>query len=155
MKRTIFVALGLIGLAIAACNKDDDDKNATELITSTTWKIDTLGFDLDADGDIDSPIIPALEECGMDNTITFSSDSTGVFSYGALKCNVAEPDNISFDWSFKENDKVINIDGNLPGDLQGDVDILTLNDSQLILSKEVTITNPITVTGHLIVSLKK
>lgn len=155
MKRALLVATGCILLAIAACKKDKDgDKNTPmDLITSATWKIDTMGFDTNADGAIDVEMAPPLESCDLDNTLTFFSDSTGIFSEGPTKCNAANPETIPFDWELKSNNTVINLSG-LPSLLNGDVKILTLTNTSLVLSKTIAVPIP-GYEGALIVSLKK
>lgn len=155
MKRAILVATGCILLAVAACKKDKDgDKQDSpmDLITSVTWKIDTMGYDTDADDVIDVEMSPPLEACQLDNTLTFFSDSTGIFSEGPLVCS-GTSDNMPFTWEFKSNNTVIKVN-NLPGLLNGDVDIITLTSTSLVLSK--TIESPIPgYSGALIVSLTK
>lgn len=156
MKKAILVATLFVGIAAVSCKKDDDDPVTTaELMTSATWKIDTIGFDMDKNGEIDSPIPGGLEECELDNTLTFSADSTGVFDEGATKCDSADPQNTSFAWTLSENDKVLTITGDIPGELEGDVDILTLTNAEFVLSKEISSTFPVPFNGNLIVRLQK
>src|SRR4051812_45926755 len=110
MKKYVFALLS-IGFIFYACKKDDDkksdDANANvQLITSSTWKYDTVGVDTDKDGKADTPIpgfINAVQPCDRDNTVTFKSDSTGVLNAGASKCNTGDPQTTSFKWWFKNN----------------------------------------------------
>jgi hypothetical protein len=110
MKKYVFALLS-IGFIFYACSKDDDkksdDSNAkVTLITSATWKYDTVGLDTDKDGKPDQPIpafVGAVQPCDKDNTITFKSDSTGVLNAGTLKCNSNEPQTTNFKWWFKDN----------------------------------------------------
>lgn len=159
MKKAILVAIVSIGIAAIACNKNNDGDNepvaAVDLVTSTTWRIDTIGFDMDKNGEIDSEVPGGLDSCDMDNTLTFSRDSTGVFDEGALKCDSADPQTIAFNWHLKANDSIINIDGNLPGELRGDINIKTLTDASFVMSKEINSTFPVPFNGNLIVSLQK
>lgn len=142
MKRLIIVALVLAGFAFVACNKDDDNNTpvtAVDLLASGTWKIDTIGFDGNKDGTIDEAVPGGLQECELDNTLTFNKDSaTGVFDEGALKCDTADPQTIDFGYQLK-GDTVISFTGNLPGELQGDINILTLTNTQFIMSKRIVI----------------
>jgi len=155
MKRALLVITSCVLLAVAACKKDKEDKQETpvDLITSATWKIDTMGFDTDADDAIDTEMSPPLTSCQLDNTLTFFSDSTGVFSEGATKCSTADPDNIPFTWEFKSNNTAMKLTG-LPSLLNGDVKILTLTSTSLVLSKTIAVPIP-GYSGALIVSLKK
>ncbi len=77
-------------MATVACKKDDNKKNpdeqAVEFITSTSWKIDTIGLDTDGNNEIDTELPFALSACEKDDILTFSSDSTGVYGEGASKC---------------------------------------------------------------------
>jgi len=110
MKKYVFALLSTGFLY--ACKKDDDkksdDSNAkVQLITSATWKYDTVGLDTDKDGKPDQPIPSfaggGVQACDKDNTITFKSDSTGVLNTGTLHCNSNEQQTTSFKWWFKDN----------------------------------------------------
>jgi hypothetical protein len=159
MKKPIIVALLLAGFAIASCDKDDDNDTpvtAVDLITSGTWSIDTIGFDSDKNGSIDTPVPGGFDACDLDNTLTFNKDSTtGVFDEGALKCDPSDPQSIDFGYQLKNSDSVINFTGNLPGELKGDVNILTLTNTQLIMSKRVVLTFPVAFDQNIIIALKK
>ena len=156
MKNALLFSLGLFTLASVACSKDDDEADietppptAAELITSNTWRIDTMGMDGNNDGTIDMALPFPLAPCALDNTLTFSSDSTGVFSEGATKCNGDAPDTKSITWHLESNDQTIFIDG-LDSDLDGNGRIVSLTDSTFVISRPVNYPG---VSGHLIVSL--
>lgn len=158
MKKAVFGAMVFCGLAIVACKKDDDNNTVVtraDLITSTTWRIDTIGFDMNDDGEIDEAVPGGFDSCDLDNTLAFSQDSTGVFDEGALKCDPADPQSINFDWTLKANDSIINIAGSLPGNLGGDINILTLTNTNFKMSKAITSTFPVPFNGNLIISLEK
>ncbi len=160
MKKVLIAALMLSGLAIVSCDKDKDDDaplTAVDLITDGTWTIDTIGFDSDKNNTIDSPVPGGLKACELDNTLSFSKadSASGVFDEGALKCDSDDPQSMNFGWELKNNDSTINFSGNLPGELQGDVNIITLTNTQLILSKRVVLTFPVQFDQNLIISLKK
>lgn len=144
MKNALLFCFGSLVLASVACSKDDNNDpppappTAVELVTSNTWRIDTMGIDANKDGTIDSPLPAQLDACDMDNTLTFSADSTGVFSEGATKCNTADPDTRNITWYLKNNDKTMFIDG-LETDLDGDATIYALTDSTLVLGRPVTV----------------
>lgn len=159
MKKPIIVALILCGFAFFACKKDDDNVTpvtAVDLLASGTWNIDTIGFDGDKNGTIDEPVPGGLQACELDNTLTFNRDSTtGVFDEGATKCDTSDPQTIDFGYELKNGDSVINFTGNLPGELKGDVNILTLTNNQFIMSKRIVVTFPVQFDKNLIISLKK
>ncbi|HUQ67799.1 MAG TPA: lipocalin family protein [Flavitalea sp.] len=158
MRKPIIVALLLAVFAIISCNKDGDNGTpvtSIDLITSGTWNIDTIGFDSDKNGTIDSPVPGGLKACELDNTLTFNKDSaTGIFDEGALKCDPADPQTTNFGYTVK-GDSVINYTGDLPGELKGDVNILTLNNTQFIMSKRIVLTFPVQFDQNIIISLKK
>lgn len=158
MKKALIAAILFTGFAIASCDKDDDNDTpvtAADLIASGTWKIDTIAFDSNKDGTIDSPVPGGFEACELDNTLTFADSASGVFDEGALKCDAADPQTRDFVWQLKNGDSVVNITGNLPGELQGDVNIITLTNTQFIMSKRVVLTFPVQFDQNLIISLKK
>ncbi|MBL7736373.1 MAG: lipocalin family protein [Chitinophagaceae bacterium] len=140
MKNVLFVTLAFCTVFILACSKKKEDPKPptpTELLTRTTWKINAIGYDDDKNGEIDTPI--PLVACDADNTISFSSNGSGVFDFGPLKCSDSETLPIDFNWSFKENNALINIDGMLPGGLTGDVNVLTLTETTFAFSRPVTV----------------
>jgi hypothetical protein len=159
MKKPIIVALILAGFAFYACKKDDDNVTpvtAVDLLASGTWNIDTIGFDGDKNGSIDEAVPGGLQACEMDNTLTFNKDSiSGVFDEGPAKCDSTDPQTIDFGYELKNGDSVINFTGNLPGELKGDVNILTLTNTQFIMSKRIVVTFPVQFDKNLIISLKK
>ena len=153
------LAFLLTGLIFMACNKDDDNSTppvtAFDLLTSGTWSIDTIAFDADKNGTIDTPIPGGFQACDLDNTLTFNKDSTGIYDEGPSKCATVDPQSIDFGWQLKSGDSVINFSGNLPDELKGDVNILTLTNTQFILSKRIVLTVPFPLDANIIIALKK
>jgi hypothetical protein len=136
------------------CKKNSSTKKTnTELLTQSTWRYDHSGLDLDNNGTIDSPV-PAgmLQSCDTDNTISFNTGGTGVLDEGATKCNAANPQTVPFTWSFKNNESIINFSNVVFGGLTGDVKMISLNDTQLTLEKDVTYAVGVTV--NVIIVLK-
>lgn len=155
MKNAILVAALFVVIAAVSCKKDDETPvTSIDLLTSATWKIDTIAFDLDKNGVIDNPVTGGLRGCELDNTLTFMKDSTGVFDEGTVKCDDGDPQTIDFTWQMK-GDTALVISGNLPGELNGDVKILTLNNSDLIMAKNLVSSFPIAYDLNLIVAMKK
>lgn len=158
MKKPVIVALIFAGFVFNACKKDDKTTNPTattvDLLANGTWKIDTIGFDDNNDGVIDEAIPGGVEACELDNTLTFNKDSvSGVFDEGATKCDPANPQTVDFGYHLK-GDTVINFSGTLPEELQGDVHIVTLSNTQLIMSKRIMIPFP-PIDKNIIISLTK
>ena len=154
MKKVIVAATMFLAIAAVSCKKDDDKQPTTfELITANTWKIDTMGWDMDGNGAIDGAL--ALKPCELDNTLTFSTDSTGAFDEGATKCVDTDAQTTAFTWKLNDSTKVLTIMGNIPGELEGDVTVLSATDANLKLSKHIVTNFPVAFDGNLIVELQK
>jgi len=127
-------------------------KSKTDLLTSSKWVFDHSGLDLDDNGTIDSPIPPGvIQPCDTDGSLTFSSNGTGVGDEGPTKCNGTDPQTVNFSWALKNNETILNISGVLFGGLSGDVQLLSITDTQLTLEKAV---NASGLTVNVIVVLK-
>lgn len=94
-----------------------------------------MGIDQDKNGTVDYDITSTLLPCQLDNTYTFKSDGTGTTDEGATKCNSTDPQTTPFTWVFKNNGTVLS--GNF-GISNGDVNIATLNDTNLTLWQDST-----------------
>jgi hypothetical protein len=136
-----------VGFIIYGCHKDNDNdsnNNQTDvqLITSATWKYDTVGLDTDKDNKPDSPI-PAgygVDACDRDNTATFKSDSTGILNEGAIKCNVGDPQTTNFQWWFKDNGATLYTpDAIFGSSFTGDFKVGELSATRLRLLKDVSV----------------
>ncbi len=156
MIKQLLFAFVLLSFVTIACKKDKNKAlTPVELITSATWKIDTIGFDLNGDNEMDSPLPFGLSACEKDNLITFNADSTGVYSEGESKCATSDPDNTPFTWSFKNENKVLSINGELNDLLKGDIDIVVLNESTLVVAKQITLGGAFPSTTKIIGHFKK
>ena len=157
MKKYALSALA-IGFIIYGCKKDDDDKDVTkervQFITSATWKYDTVGIDTNKDGKPDQPLQGvSLEKCDTDNTITFKSDSTGVLSEGATKCNSSDPQNTPFTWYFKEKGTILYTPDQIFGNgITGDFRVGEITTSRLRVIKDITY--PLLGTYTIVLDLK-
>lgn len=141
MKQVFAAVLVLFAMvSFTACKKGGGAKSNTELLTQSAWKYDNASLDLDRNGTPDSPVPPGfLEACETDNTITFKSDGSGIADEGASKCDPASPQTSPFTWTFKNNDQVITFANIDFAGLNGDVKVVTLNDTKLELHKEVVL----------------
>lgn len=157
MKKYVLSVLA-IGFIIYGCKKDDDDKDVTkervQFITSATWKYDTVGIDTNKDGKPDQPLTGvSLEKCDTDNTITFKSDSTGLLSEGATKCNSSDPQNTPFTWYFKEKGTVLYTPDQIFGNgITGDFRVGEITTSRLRVIKDITY--PLLGTYTIVLDLK-
>jgi hypothetical protein len=146
MKKYVFALLS-IGCILYACKKDHNNSNDAnakmQLITSATWKYDTVALDTDKDGKPDQPIpafVGAVQPCDKDNTITFKSDSTGVLNAGATKCNANDPQTTSFRWWFKDNENTLYSPDPLFGStFTGSFKIGELTSTRLRVLKDTTV----------------
>ena len=139
MIKYAFVVLS-IGFVVFSCQKDKDKgQSKTELLTSATWKYDTVAIDYDKDGKPDMKVPPdAIDACNFDNTITFKTDSTGILDEGSNKCS-GNAQTTTFKWWFKENETVLYSPDPIFGGLSGDAKISILTSSKLEVIKEMTV----------------
>ena len=150
MKQVLLACICI--LAISAGCKKGDSKSRTELLAQASWKYADAGLDANRDGTIDSPVPPGfLQDCDLDNTITFNTNGTGVVDEGASKCDPSNPQSEPFSWTFKNNEQVITFSNISFGGLNGDVTVKTISGSQLELHKEINmgfLVNVIVVLRH-------
>jgi len=121
---------------IPGCGKDDDPvpppaKTKTELISTGTWK-----FEKAMAGTIDISAQPALA-CYIDNTMTFSSNLTGTISEGTTVCTSPAPS--TFVWAFQTNETILHLDFILFTGGSPDFTIVSLTETNLVLSQTMTI----------------
>jgi hypothetical protein len=145
----------LIGFVVFSCQKDDDkddnNQNSVQLITSGAWKYDTVTIDYNKDGTPDAPGTSFIMACDRDNLITFKSDSTGTVDEGSTKCNSSDPQTTSFKWWFKNSTTLTTPDPIFAGE-SGDAKVTVLTSTKLQLQKEVA--NPLGGTVNIIADLK-
>jgi len=127
-------------IAIFSCKKSSDDssKSKTVLATQTSWKIQSVGADLDKNGSVDYDVTSQLQACQIDNIYALKSDGTGTIDEGTAKCNSTDPQSTAITWSFKSNETIFS--GNL-GFFSGDATISTLNDVNFVLWKDTTVSS--------------
>lgn len=144
----------LIGsMCFTACSKDDDEdkeKTNTDKITLAPWKYDKAMLDVNKDGTGDIPVDSELEACEKDNLITFKADNTGTIDEGPTKCNSSDPQSLGFTWAFKNNETVINFPTAIVGGVDGDVTIVSLSETSMVLKGEMDVPpSPISPTGSI------
>ncbi len=145
-------------MIFTACGKKNPAGEITKtvLISSSVWKYDTAGIDINGDGTTESPL-PApydVPACSKDNLITFNSDKTGKVDEGATKCDATDPQTEPFKWEFVNNETEITFSTAIFTGLEGSVKILELTATKFRLSKQVTIPGGIPIPVTVIVSLK-
>lgn len=141
MKQVLLAISLLLIIFSLGCKKGGSGpKSRTDLLAQAAWKYDNAAVDIDRNGTPDGPLPPGvLQACDLDNTITFNSNGTGVVDEGATKCNGANPQTAPFTWTFKDNEQVITFANIAFGGLDGDVKVVTLNETKLELHKEVNV----------------
>jgi|HubBroStandDraft_2_1064218.scaffolds.fasta_scaffold886970_1 hypothetical protein len=146
MKITFFslLVLGfLCALVFVDCNKKNNPpKSNMTLITQAAWKYDTAGIGDDSSGVIVSPPPPGLvKACEKDNIFYFNADGTGSEDEGPTKCDSTSPQTVAFTWSFNASQNAINSSDSLFAGIGGSITITSLTETQLHLSKVVTVQN--------------
>lgn len=138
------ITLALLVIVLAGCSNKDTPppgvSNNTQLITSSAWKYDNAGLDLDKNGTIDVSVTGQLQACQLDNFLTLSTNGTGVANEGATKCDPSAPQTVAVTWGFASNETVLNISGGgIISGIGGNFKILSLTSTKLSLSKDTTV----------------
>jgi len=135
-KQLNFLLLSILfsSTVLISCKKDDDpdEKTNTELITAGTWR---FGAAFIGTADVSS----GLQTCQKDNTMVFAAAGTGTLDEGPTKCNSADPQTVPFTWSFSSNETILNVSATLFTGGSNTFNVVTINESQLVLSQTVTI----------------
>ncbi len=153
-KRNLLLLSCLVSsiLLFNSCSKDDSDppaaKTKTELLTKATWKFEK------AEAAIVGDITGNLEACNKDNTITFTATAnakgTGVADEGPTKCDPADPQSATFNWTLENNETQLNSDKPLFPGGSGVFNIISLTETNLVVSQQMTIppapTTTVTIT---------
>jgi hypothetical protein len=142
-KRILQPALLILvaGITFSACKKDGDEEKAktnTEKLTLAAWKYDKAELDVDKNGTGDLPIpASAIDACEKDNLITFKANNTGTIDEGPTKCNSSDPQSLPFTWAFKTNETVINFPTAIVAGVNGDVTVVSLTETAMVLKGEI------------------
>lgn len=151
---TLLILLAIL-TNLPACKKSNNGENRMELATNGTWYYEDAGIDGDGNGTGETDIPPGtIPDCQLDNSFTLMTDGTGVADEGATKCDPGDPQTSPLTWSFSNNETVLTLNSAVFAGVSGDFEIITLNQTTLILSKEITVPGlpfPVTVVatfGH-------
>ena len=121
-------------IILVSCSKDPDPvvKTKTQLISQSTWKFSgaTVGG---------TDVSGALQACQKDNIMTFVSTGTGTVDEGPTKCNAGDPQTNPFTWNFQTNETILFISTTLFTGGSSNFTLVTLSETQLIVSQMVTI----------------
>ncbi|RYY14646.1 MAG: hypothetical protein EOO04_29900 [Chitinophagaceae bacterium] len=141
MKRMLqfpVMAVFLVTSLFVSCKKDDDGpKSNTEKLALAPWKYDKVMVDQDNNGTGDVPGDTQVEDCDKDNLITFKANGTGNIDAGADKCDPQDPQQTAFTWTFKNNETIINFPTAIVEGVDGDVKLISLTESSMVVSKSI------------------
>ena len=135
MRRIIFTLSIVLAstLFFAACKKSSSHpKTNTDFLTQSSWKFDhatVQGVDVSS----------LLKPCQTDNVLTFSSNGNGTLDEGATKCDSTAAQTDPFTWSFASNETILHVSTVFFTGGSSDFTIVTLNDTQLVLSQEIMV----------------
>jgi len=136
--RLLFILASVNFFLFMSCNKSDDPppspKTKTQLVTQNTWKFKsaTVGG---------SPY--TLPSCQTDNILSFNTSGTGTVDEGATKCNAGDPQITSFNWVFQNSETEILFSAPLFTNGSNTVTLVSLTETELILSMPVSTPGPI------------
>lgn len=139
IKRLVSLAglFTLVAMFNINCSKDDDPepsaKTKTELITTGSWKFDK----------IDPAIAESYITCFKDNIITFTADGKGTCPDSGVQCT---PPTGNFNWNFTDSESKLHLDATLIPAGSNDFTIVTLNETNMVLSQNITSPVPATIT---------
>lgn len=130
---TAFLIITFASFVLISCGKDDPapvPKTKTEMMMSGTWKFKSAtagGFDVSG--------LPQIA-CFVDNTVTFSTATTGTISEGATVCTPSTAG--SFTWSFNTGETEINISTTLITGGSGTFTLVSISETQLVVSQVIS-----------------
>ena len=112
--KKLFIKIGgiiaIFSIVFPACQKGNDGKSKTQLLTGMEWKLSKSEGRLNSNPFTDH--YPSLPSCTQDDKYKFNTDNTYVLSEGVSKCNTTDPDIIASGiWHFTQNETKIQIDG--------------------------------------------
>ncbi|MBK6936537.1 MAG: lipocalin family protein [Chitinophagaceae bacterium] len=134
------IYLTLLFLLAAGCKKDSEEEppTKTDLITGAGWKFDK------ATAGIYGDVSAYVDACYKDNIITFASNLTGNINEATIVCSPSTAG--SFTWSFSNNETTLNASSSFFAAGTGSFNIVTLNETNLVLSQNITLPAPFSVT---------
>lgn len=132
--------LAFLFFLVTGCKKDAEEEppTKTELITSAGWKFDK------ATAGIYGDVSAYVDACYKDNIITFASNLTGTINEATVVCSPSTAGN--FTWSFSFDEATLNASSNFFAGGTGSFNIVMLNETNLVLSQNITLPAPFSVT---------
>ncbi len=110
-KIAIIATLAFI-VAFSACKKDKKSTepsvlSKTQYLTKAPWK---FSMERVKSGGVWTDVTSFLPSCMLDGTITFATNNTVTADEGATKCDPSDPQTISSNWSFFNNEAMLILD---------------------------------------------
>jgi hypothetical protein len=132
LKQIFLVPVFTLALLSTGCSKDDDtpQQTRTELITQGSWKFESASA-------MGQDVSGALDDCLVDNIYTLASNGTGSIDESTLICDPSAAGN--FTWEFQANESKLNVSTALFPGGSGLFDIVSINQTNLVVSQEMTI----------------
>ncbi len=151
MKHSLLFLLSLTAFVVLpGCSKDSDGpatKTKTELLAESSWKFDKAVADAPY-GDVSAYI----EACYKDNILTFLANNTGTLDEGATECSPSSAG--TFEWSFQSNETILRILATIFPGSTSDFNLVSLTATQLVISQNVTLPPPVSVSTNVTFTLK-
>lgn len=125
------LVLFIIPFLFTECKKEattTTNKSKTELLCSSKWftKSAKINPAIVIGGVSITDIYELYESCGKDDNEKYETNGIGILDEGADKCDPTSPQTSTFTWSFKNNETILDYDGE-------DANIITLNENELYL----------------------
>jgi hypothetical protein len=143
---SLIACLSIVAFSAPSCDKDEDPPpTKTEVISRSPW----IFLSATANGS-DVSNTPQLA-CFKDNTITFAENNTYTVVEGAVVCNPSTAG--TFNWSFQNSETTLVLDQPLFPGGSGSFTIVSLTESNLVISQLVTLPAPFGATT-VVITLK-
>lgn len=139
MRKQLLLSFAILTLSAAlftGCKKDKKDpappapKTKTDHLTSAPWKFDhatAMSIDISAQ----------ISACLKDNIATFASNGNVVLDESTTVCSPSYAG--TYTWSFQSSETVLHISGIIFPGGTNDFTIVTLNETNLVVSQVMTI----------------
>jgi hypothetical protein len=135
--------LALLVFGFTSCEKDKDDtpeKTNTELLSQGSWELQSATWS-------GQDALTFIDDCKEDNVITANADGSGNIDESAEVCNPSEAG--PFTWTFENSETELDISAVLVPGGATTFDIITLNETTLVISQDFTfgpVTAPVILT---------
>ena len=99
-----------LSITLLSCSKGTgDDAAKKDALTTGTWKLTGYMTDYDKDGTYEENSYAILAGCEKDNIYTFQADGSEIVDEGPTKCIDNNPQSRTSTWSFKSNQKELQL----------------------------------------------